>query len=66
MQEFENKIDLENMVIHLNEYTTIVDLKKFVASHSATVERNKENIYYEPYAERLQELKNKLNESSNR
>lgn len=66
MQEFQNKIDLENMVIHLNEYTTIVDLKKFVASHSAMVERHKDNKYFDAYAERLQELKNKLNESSNR
>lgn len=66
MNQFENKIDLENMVIHLNDFTTIVDLKKFIESHSAMAERHKDNKYFDSYSERLNELKNKLNESSNR
>lgn len=66
MKQFENKIDCDNMIIHLNDYTTIVDLKKFIESHSSTAERNKDNFYFNPYVERLNEVKNILDENSNR
>lgn len=66
MKQFENKIDCENMIIHLNDYTTIVDLKKFIESHQSITERNKDNKYFNPYVERLTEVKKIVDENSNR
>jgi hypothetical protein len=39
--------------MQISKCETIVDEKKFVESHTATVERNKDNKWFESYKKRL-------------
>lgn len=40
-------------MVVLDKCTVIVDEKRFIEAHRATIERNKENKYFNPYLERL-------------
>lgn len=57
---FENKA-LPEESVYLNDHTKIVDCKKFVTSHLETVKSNNGNKLHLPYLERLQKLKEILN-----
>lgn len=43
--------------MRLSVCETIVDENKFVESHEATIQRNTDNEYFEPYKERYNKFK---------
>jgi len=48
-----NKTAFSSTDIKLSSCETIIDEKKFLDAHTATVKRNEGNRYFEPYKERL-------------
>ena len=38
------------------DWETIVDEKRFIEAHTATIERNKDNKYFQSYQERLKKI----------
>jgi hypothetical protein len=52
---FVNLVPTEKLVL-IDKGTTIIDLKKFIDSHLATVKANKGNNAFLPYLERLEKV----------
>ncbi|MBT7491084.1 MAG: hypothetical protein HN704_05690 [Bacteroidetes bacterium] len=57
LKDYFNSIELPTTPIRLYECGIISDIKLFVSSSLATIERNKNNKTYLPYYERLKQLK---------
>lgn len=52
--------------MRLNECSTILDEEKFVSSHQAIIEANKDKKFIKPYTERLDEYFERKGQSSDK
>lgn len=53
-------------MMKLNQCMTIINEEEFVKSHEATIERNKDNKYFQPYKDRLDEYYQRKREDTNK
>jgi len=57
LEQFFNAVPLPTPPVKLNQCTKIIDISKFINSHLTIVKAQNGNMRYEPYLNRLQELK---------
>jgi hypothetical protein len=60
LEQYFNSINLENQSIKLNQSETILNAQNFITSHLTTLKRNNGKKSFLPYFDRLQSLKNHL------
>ncbi len=53
-------------MMKLNQCTTILNEEEFVKSHEVIIERNKDNKYFQPYKDRLDEYYKRKREDANK
>ena len=65
METIFNETQLPVVPVRLNPHSTVLNVEKFIQTHLLTVKANTGNRTFEPYLNRLYELKQVLTTKSN-